>query len=128
MLRKTALIAIVVVLSLAIALPVIAGGGPPPFDEDGNRVRVVVYVTSQGLYYDSIVGPALPQRGPFQQLFPPGTNPDWPGGETLSTEFGPGNRGHVGGRWWVDANGNGEMDEDDAFFSCPLLGPGREEP
>ena len=128
MLRKTVLIAIVIVLSLAVALPVLAGGGPPPTDEDGNRVRVVVYVTSQGLYYDSIVGPALPQRGPFQQLFPPGTNPDWPEGETLSTEFGPGIPGHKGGRWWVDANGNGEMDEGDAFFSCPLLGPGRESP
>ena len=128
MLRKTVLIAIVIVLSLAIALPAFAGGGPPPRDEDGNRVRVVVYVTSQGLYYDSIVGPALPQHGPFQQLFPPGTNPDWPDGETLSTEFGPGTPGHKGGRWWVDANGSGEMDEGDAFFSCPLLGPGREAP
>ncbi|UCC53628.1 MAG: hypothetical protein JSV68_06565 [Anaerolineaceae bacterium] len=128
MLRKTVLIAIVIVLSLAIALPVLAGGGPPPTDEDGNRVRVVVYVTSQGLYYDSIVGPALPQRGPFQQLFPPGTNPDWPELDTLSTEFGPGTPGHKGGRWWVDVNGNGEMDEGDVFFSCPLLGPGRAEP
>ncbi len=125
MLRKTALIGIVIVLSLAIALPVIAGGGPPPGVPD-ERPRPVIYVTSQGLYYDSIVGPALPQHGPFQQLFPPGTNPDWVG-DTLSTEFGPGDHGHVGGRWWVDANGNGEMDEGDAFFSCPLLGPGREE-
>ena len=127
MLRKTALIAIVIVLSLVMALPVIAGGGPPP-GVPHERPRPVIYVTSQGLYYDSIVGPALPQHGPFQQLFPPGTNPDWPEGEALSTEFGPGNPGHVGGRWWVDANGNGEMDEGDAFFSCPLLGPGREAP
>ena len=96
--RKIAIIVLVVALSLVVAMPVFAGGGPPPRDGDGNRVRVVVYVTSQGLYYDSIVGPALPQRGPFQQLFPPGTNPDWPLGETLSTEFGPGTPGHVGGR------------------------------
>ena len=89
----------------------------------------IVYVTSQGLYFDSIVTTdPLPMKGPFQQLFPPGTNPDWPEGTTLSTEFGPGNSGHVGGRWWVDANGNGEMDEGDAFFSCPLLGPGRDSP
>jgi hypothetical protein len=128
MLRKTALIMLIVILSLVVAVPAFAGGGPPPRDENGDRVRVVVYVTSQDLYYDSIVGPALPQKGPFQQLFPPGTNPDWPAGETLSTEFGPGNPGHVGGRWWVDVNGSGEMDEGDAFFSCPLLGPGRESP
>ena len=126
MLRKTALFAIAIVLSLVIALPVIAGGGPPP-GVPHDRARPVIYVTSQGLYYDSIVGPNLPQHGRFQQLFPPGTNPDWVG-ETLSTEFGPGDHGHVGGRWWLDANGNGEMDEGDAFFSCPLLGPGRETP
>ena len=90
---------------------------------------VVVYVTSQGLYYDSIVGPALPQKGPFQQLFPPGTNPDLPDDfEYLSTEFGPGTPGHKGGRWWVDANGDGAMDDGDSFFSCPLLGPGRSNP
>ena len=128
MLRKTALITLIIVLSLVIAVPVFAGGGPPPRDEDGNRIRVVVYVTSQGLYYDSIVGPALPQRGPFQQLFPPGTNPDWPDGETLSTEFGPGNPGHVGGRWWVDVNGDDIQNDGDLFFSCPLLGHGRETP
>ena len=126
MLSKTVLIGIVIVLSLAIALPAAAGGGPPP-GVPHERPRPVIYVTSQGLYYDSIVGPDLPQRGRFQQLFPPGTNPDWDG-ETLSTEFGPGDHGHVGGRWWLDANENGEMDEGDAFFSCPLLGPGRETP
>jgi hypothetical protein len=126
--RRIALITFVVVFVLVAALPVLAGGGPPPRDAGGNRVRVVVYVTSQDLYYDSIVGPELPQKGPFQQLFPPGTNPDWLAGETPSTEFGPGDPGHKGGRWWVDANGNGEMDEADVFFSCPLLGPGRAEP
>jgi hypothetical protein len=127
MLRKTALIAFVVALSLVVALPVVGHGGPVPRNPDGTRIRPVVYVTSQGLYYDSIVGPALPMEGPFQRLFPPLANPDWEG-DTLSTEFGPGNPGYVGGRWWVDANGNGEMDEGDAFFSCPLLGRGREEP
>jgi hypothetical protein len=34
----------------------------------------------------------------------------------------------TGGRWWVDANGNGIQDQGDAFLLCPLLGPGREEP
>jgi hypothetical protein len=32
------------------------------------------------------------------------------------------------GRWWMDSNGNGQMDSEDHFFSCPLLGPGRTEP
>jgi hypothetical protein len=123
MIKKGAFVALVVAISLVFAVPAFAGG-PPPVNEDGDRVRVQVYVTSQGLVYDSIVGPGLPQHGPFQQLFPPGTNPDWPELTTLSTEFGPGNPGYVGGRWWIDANGNGEMDEGDRFFSCPLLGKG----
>lgn len=81
----------------------------------------VIYVTSQGLYYDSIVLANLPMQGPFQQLLVDGAG-------NLSTEFGPGNVGYVGGRWWLDMNMNGEMDENDAFFMCPLLGPGRTTP
>ncbi len=42
------------------------------------------------------------------------------------TEFGPGDNGYVGGRWWVDLNGDDIMNDGDLFFSCPLLGPGRE--
>ena len=53
---------------------------------------------------------------------------DGPGPFGLQTEFGPGDQDYVGGRWWIDANGNGEMDAQDAYFSCPLLGPGRAEP
>ena len=49
-------------------------------------------------------------------------------GNGLFTEFGPGDHDFVGGRWWVDVNGNDIMDEEDDFFSCPLLGPGRETP
>lgn len=78
----------------------------------------VVYVTSQGLYYDSIViVDSLPQHGRFQQLIPSDNG--------LETEFGPGDHGHVGGRWWIDLNENGEMDGADKYFLCPLLGPGR---
>jgi hypothetical protein len=123
MLRKASLIMFVVVLSLVAVVPAFADS-PRPEQAFGEKTEVVVYVTSLGLYFDSIVGPALPMQGPFQQLFPPGTNPDWDGG-TLSTEFGPGTPGHHGGRWWVDVNEDGEMNEGDAFFSCPLLGPGR---
>ena len=85
----------------------------------GRGTGPVVYVESQGLFYDSIVLADLPSNGQFQQLKP---------GEGLSglaTEFGPGDVGYLGGRWWIDANGNEYMDDDDAFFLCPLLGPGR---
>jgi hypothetical protein len=118
MIKKSALVALVVAISLVFAVPAFAGGGPPPELPDGDRVRVVVHVTSQNLYYDSIVGPALPMEGPFQKLEV--------GSNGLETEFGPGDPGYVGGRWWRDDNGDGEMNEGDAFFSCPLLGPGRE--
>ncbi|MHC4508065.1 MAG: spondin domain-containing protein [Planctomycetota bacterium] len=85
----------------------------------GGEGQPVIYVTSQELYYDSIVtADPLPPKGPFQRLFP---TPDG-----LQTEFGPGDKGYVGGRWWVDVNGNGEQDEDDHYFMCPLLPPGRE--
>lgn len=83
----------------------------------------VIYVTSQDLYYDSIVEAPLPPEGPFQLLLPT------PGGPAAAeTEFGPGDVGYLGGRWWVDANGNGMQDEGDAYFMCPLLPPGREIP
>ena len=79
----------------------------------------VVFVESQGLFYDSIVLTDLPARGRFQEL-KPGVGPSG-----LATEFGPGDPGYLGGRWWIDANGNHYMDEGDSFFLCPLLGPGR---
>lgn len=99
--------------------PASAGGGPPPRTEEGNRVRVEVYVEGQGLFYDSIVGPSLPAHGPFQELRPG----EGPGG-SLATDFGPGDPGYLGGRWWIDVNMDGEMDSGDMFFSCPLLGVG----
>jgi hypothetical protein len=82
----------------------------------------IIYVVSQGLYYDSIVtADPLPMKGPFQML-----NPNHPKG--LATMLGPGDPGYLGGRSWVDVTGDGEMNEGDHFFMCPLLGPGREEP
>jgi hypothetical protein len=85
----------------------------------GRGTGPVVFVTSQGLYFDSIVvADPLPQKGRFQQLIPTANG--------LTTEFGPGDHGHVGGRWWIDLNDDGEMDSGDKFFLCPLLGPGRE--
>jgi hypothetical protein len=77
----------------------------------------VVFVTSQGLYYDTFVAKdPLPMKGPFQRL----TNG--------TTEFGPGDPGYLGGRWWEDLNENGVQDAGDHFFLCPLLPPGRPTP
>jgi hypothetical protein len=76
-----------------------------------------VFVTSQGLYYDTFVtNDPLPMRGKFQLL------------ENGETEFGPGDPGYLGGRWWEDTNGNGVQDATDHYFHCPLLGPGHESP
>jgi len=88
----------------------------------GRGTGPTVFVTSQGLYYDSIVVvDPLPQKGRFQQLVPTETG--------LTTEFGPGEVGHLGGRWWIDVNEDGIQNqiegEEDKFFLCPLLGPGR---
>jgi hypothetical protein len=80
----------------------------------GNGALGEVYVSGQGLYYDTFVSAqVLPNKGPFQKL------------ENGVTEYGPGDHGYVGGRWWIDNNGNNERDEGDTFLLCPLLPPGR---
>ncbi|MCJ7662157.1 MAG: hypothetical protein MUO67_23680 [Anaerolineales bacterium] len=104
----------VVALSLLVVLPAFAASGGRPGSE------VVIFVTSQDLLYDSIVGPELPAKGPFQKLEVVNNQ--------LTTEFGPRDRGYVGDRWWLDVNDNNQMDATDLYFSCPLLGPGRESP
>lgn len=82
-----------------------------------------IYVESQDAFYETIVpitpDKGLPMNGPFQQIWPDGGPGDYP-----HTAVGPGDPGFVGGRWWVDANMNYEMDAGDVFFLCPLLGPG----
>ncbi|MEJ2217782.1 MAG: hypothetical protein P8099_14325 [Gemmatimonadota bacterium] len=76
-----------------------------------------VYVRSQGLYYDTFVSAeTLPPHGRFQKL------------ENGETDFGPGDPGYLGGRWWVDANGDGVQDSGDVYVLCPLLPPGRPTP
>jgi hypothetical protein len=83
----------------------------------GNGALGTIYVTSQGLYYDTFVTvESLPMEGPFQKLV------------NHTTEFGPGEPGYLGGRWWVDTNGNNVMDASDSYLLCMLLGPGRTEP
>lgn len=83
----------------------------------GDRTPGVIFVTSQGLYYDTfVVKDPLPMQGAFQLL------------ANGQTEFGPGQPGYLGGRWWEDKNGNGVQDSADHFFLCPLLPPGRSTP
>lgn len=112
MTKKVSVIGFLLLLSLLAVVPAFAAGR-------GNSEGPIIHVTGQDLYYDSIItAEQLPMKGPFQKLEP--------GGDSgLQTEFGPGDKGYVGGRWWLDVNDNGEMDEGDAFFLCPLLGPGR---
>jgi len=86
--------------------------------DKGRGSGGVIYVESQGLYYDTFGTADLPPRGRFQEL-----KMDGPNGP--STEYGPGEPGYLGGRWWVDVNGNDMMDSEDMYFLCPLLGPGR---
>ncbi|MDX1614477.1 MAG: hypothetical protein R3300_09215 [Candidatus Promineifilaceae bacterium] len=117
MIRKALPIVAVLILSLLLAVPAFARGANNP------NPQPVIYVAGQGLAYDSIVtADPLPMNGPFQELKM--------GGPTgLYTEYGPGDPGYVGGRWWVDnpdAGIQGEMDAADHFFECPLLGPGFE--
>ena len=101
-----------------LGLSILASGTAFSKDrETGRNTGPVVFVTSQALYYDSIVLADLPMKGNFQQLIP--------GENGLQTEFGPGEVGHLGGRWWIDVNGDSLMDSGDKFFLCPLLGPGR---
>ncbi len=111
--RSILLLAMVGMLVAALAIPAFARG-------EGNPAETKrIFVTSTGLYYDSIVLTDLPNVGPFQELIPGGP-------ADLMTEFGPGDQEYVGGRWWIDVNGNGQRDTGvDLFFLCPLLGPGR---
>ena len=108
---KQRFLILMVVMALALIAVI------PASANRGNGALGTVYVKSQGLYYDTFVSAqSLPLHGRFQKL------------ESGETEFGPGDQGYVGGRWWIDDNGNGIMDENDTFLLCPLLGPGRATP
>jgi len=99
------------------ALAATSAFAAPPDRTTGRGTGPVIYVTTLGQYFDSIVLTDLPNKGPFQKLTP--------GQNGLETDYGPGMPGHLGGRWWLDVNGDGAMNEGDKFFLCPLLGPGR---
>ncbi len=113
---------IMITVALITAVVTMSSGVSAHNRTTGRGTGPVVYVESQGLFYDSIVLATLPALGNFQLLRPG----EGSSGE-LATDFGPGDVGYLGGRWWVDANPNGFMDEDDVYFLCPLLGPGRTE-
>ena len=108
---KRRMIVLVAVLAIALMSTI------PASANRGDGALGVIYVTSQGLYYDTFVSAdTLPMRGRFQKLV------------NGTTEFGPGDPGYLGGRWWVDVNGNNLQDEGDNFLLCMLLGPGRTTP
>ena len=108
---KRGFVMLLVILALAVVVVI------PAAANRGDGALGTVYVSSQDLYYDTFVtADSLPMHGRFQKL------------EDGVTEFGPGDQGYVGGRWWIDDNGNGIMDENDIFLLCPLLGPGRTTP
>ena len=94
-----------------IALVAVFAAGPAQANR-GNGDLGVVYVISQGLYYDTFVSAnSLPPHGRFQLLVD---------GETM---WGPGDKSYVGGRWKIP-NGDGTY----TYLLCPLLGPGRTTP
>ena len=103
---------------VAIAMSATAYFAVEAMANRGNGELGVVYVTSQGLYYDTFVSAkSLPPHGPFQLLVD---------GET---EFGPGDKGYVGGRWQIpNKDANGEPDGTYTYLLCPLLPPGRPTP
>ena len=105
--KRTALFSLV-----AIALVGLATLSEEAEANRGNGALGVVYVRSQGLYYDTFVAVSkLPPHGRFQLL------------QNGETDYGPGDKGYVGGRWKVP-DGQGGYD----YFLCPLLGPGRTSP
>ncbi|TXS95982.1 hypothetical protein FV139_00260 [Parahaliea maris] len=115
--KIAAAVAATALVPTLLAAPAMAKG------RGNNDGLGIIYVESQGLYYETFATTVLPGVGRFQPLDPTGA----PGGGP-STPYGPGDKDYVGGRWWVDTNNDGEMDAGDMYFSCPLLGPGRATP
>ncbi|MFN2205994.1 MAG: hypothetical protein ACK2UT_08770, partial [Candidatus Promineifilaceae bacterium] len=79
---KRIFVMILVILALAVVVVL------PAAANRGDGALGTVYVSGQGLYYDTFVSAeTLPMHGRFQKL------------ENGVTEFGPGDQGYVGGRW-----------------------------
>ncbi len=104
--RKRALAAGIVLAasSLAFAQAALAENPTVRFGEvtiaDGTVLRTVILTQT-----------SLPVKGPFQVL-------EMDEGGNLSTEFGPGDVGYVGGRWVL------QTEQGPVYFMCPLLGGG----
>lgn len=114
--RRTMLTALVIgLLTVVMAIPALASNGKSGDSQGRPGSDLVVTVDSTGLTYDSIVTAQLPAHGPFQKLVPVDGH--------LTTAYGPGDPGYLGGRWWLDKNNNNVMDAGETFL-CPLLGPG----
>lgn len=113
----------IAVTGAVVLAQALLGGNAAAAGRGNDKPLGVIYVQSQGLYYDTFKTTDLPPKGRFQPLYGAGA----PNGGPW-TPYGPGDNGFVGGRWWMDTNGDGEMDDMDTYFSCPLLGPGRDTP
>ena len=119
-LKTVMILAIVIVGILSISSVALAADPPAKGGRAANGHDI--YVISQDMYYDTFV--------PVEELVWNGHNdvsfqPLIPG---VGSVYGPGDPEHRGGRWWIDVNGSGEIDEGDVFVLCPLLGPARAEP
>ncbi|MFV9673313.1 MAG: hypothetical protein ACNYZH_08800 [Acidimicrobiia bacterium] len=126
--RKTLLTGLVVgLLTIVMAVPALASNGKSADSNGraGSTLTIVVTggteTTADDITYDSIPLGDLPMQGRFQLLEPNETGSS----AQLMTEFGPGDHDYVGGRWFIDMDGDELPSEGDHFFICPLLGPGR---
>ena len=74
-------------LWLSVLIITVAWSGQA-ITQKGRPNAGVVFVSSQGLFYDTFVAmDPLPRKGKFQRL------------ENGVTEFGPGDPEYLGGRW-----------------------------
>lgn len=118
--QRHLLLSAIAVTVLATAFPSLTPAGR------GNGPTGVIYVASQGLYYDTIGLFDLPEEGPFQLLI---VDLDAEGNIVSAvTDYGPGDPEYRGGRWEAmifDSEGEYVTTR---YFECPLLPRGREEP